>query len=560
MRSKIVRFFLVTLVVTGTLLPNTALAQRKAKSAAAPVVAAVPAIRATPPAPVVTDAERWAELAGRRERVASKIGANGVMVLYSGEPRVYTNDVEYEFRAENNLYYLTNLNQKRARLVLMPGNAKFPAVLFIPKRDPAAETWTGHMYSPEEAAQISGVKEIWDFAEFEDFLRALQNRQSYEPKSRLSAGDAVAATGTGYETLNAASISNDAILYLLLPRDPESREYKAEQTLASQWSRVNTGYAVRNAFPIFTELRLRKSPLELKYMQHAMDISTEAHERAQAAAMSAKWEYEVEAEVDYTFRRRNADNWGYPNIVGCGPNATTLHYEESQGRVLPGQLMLMDVGAEYQHYTADVTRTFPVSGKFTPDQAAVYQIVYDAQEAAARATKPGATLPEVHNAAEEVIKEGLLRLGLITDKNSQQFRVWFMHGNSHWLGMNVHDLGTSFGQPPVKLAPGMTFTNEPGIYVREDALDVLPKTPENEAFIAAVRPAFEKYKGTGVRIEDDMLVTETGTEWMTQALPRSIADIEAFLARAPREVHAASGRRPVERLLAFIPRRIWDLG
>ncbi|MEO6390590.1 MAG: aminopeptidase P family protein [Pyrinomonadaceae bacterium] len=558
MRSTIVRFVAVALVVTGSILPNAALAQRKAKPVA--VVTAAPAISVTPPAPVVTDAERWAELAGRRERVANKIGANGVLVLYSGEPRVYTNDVEYEFRAENNLYYLTNLNQKRARLVVMPGNTKYPAVLFIPKRDPAAETWTGHMYSPEEAAQISGVKEIWDFAEFEEFLRALQNRQSYEPKNRLMSADTAAATGTGYESLNSAAIRNEAILFLLLPRDPESREYKAEQTLASQWSRVNTGYAVRNAFPIFTELRLRKSPLELKYMQHAMDISTEAHERAQAAAMSAKWEYEVEAEVDYTFRRRNADNWGYPNIVGCGPNATTLHYEESQGRVTPGQLMLMDVGAEYQHYTADVTRTFPVNGKFSPEQAAIYQIVYDAQEAAARATKPGATLPEVHNAAEEVIKDGLLRLGLITDKNSQQFRVWFMHGNSHWLGMNVHDLGTSSGQPPVKLAPGMVFTNEPGIYVREDALDVLPKTPENEAFIAAVRPAFEKFKGTGVRIEDDMLVTETGTEWMTKALPRSIADIEAFLARVPREVHAAASRRPMDESIAIWSRRIWSLG
>lgn len=266
-------------------------------------------------------------------------------------------------------------------------------------------------------------------------------------------------------------------------------------------------------------------------MQHAIDISIEAHQRAQAFAPQAKWEYEVDAQVLYTFKLRNADNWGYPNIVGCGKNATTLHYNESQAPVYPGLLMLMDVGAEYQHYTADVTRTFPVNGKFTKEQAEIYQIVYDAQEAAARVTKPGANLSQVHNAATEVIKDGLLKLGLITDRNSEQHRVWFMHGTSHWLGMNVHDVGGG-----ASFEPGMVFTNEPGIYIRPDALDNLPKTAEMEKFIAAVRPAFEKYKGIGVRIEDDMLVTETGVKWMSAALARSIPDIEAFMARARREM------------------------
>jgi len=265
-------------------------------------------------------------------------------------------------------------------------------------------------------------------------------------------------------------------------------------------------------------------------MQHAIDISIEAHQRAQTAAAQAKWEYEVDAQVAYTFKLRNADNWGYPDIVGCGPNATTLHYEESQGPVKPGQLILMDVGAEYEHYSADVTRTFPVSGKFSKEQAEIYQIVYDAQEAAAKATRPGSSLYEIDQAAREVIKDGLLKLGLITDRNSDQYRVWFMHGTGHWLGMNVHDVGGG-----ARFEPGMVFTNEPGIYLRLDALDTLAKTPENEAFIKAVRPAFEKYKGIGVRIEDDMLVTPEGARWLTAALPRSIADIEAFLAKARRE-------------------------
>jgi Xaa-Pro aminopeptidase len=289
---------------------------------------------------------------------------------------------------------------------------------------------------------------------------------------------------------------------------------------------------VRSAMNVFNELRMRKSPYELRLMQHAVDISIEGHQRSQAVASRAQWEYEVEAELDYTYKRRNADNWGYPSIVGCGPNGTTLHYQESQGRVRPGDLLLMDAGAEYDHYSADVTRTFPVSGKFTPAQAEIYNVVLAAQEAAFRAIRPGVELSDVHNAAEAVIREGLLRLGLITDKNGMQFRLWFMHGTSHYLGMNVHDVSVR----GAKLDAGMVFTVEPGIYIRPDALDNLPKTPENEKFIAAVRPAFEKYKSVGVRIEDDVVVTADGYRNLSVALPRTIPDIEAFMARAQKEV------------------------
>ncbi|HYO91668.1 MAG TPA: aminopeptidase P family protein, partial [Pyrinomonadaceae bacterium] len=554
---------------------------------------AAPAIRVAPPAPIFDSAARVGELTARRQRAAQKIGPQSIMVLFSTEPRVYTNDVDYEFRQENNLYYLTNLNQKGATLVLMPGNSQLPEILFLPRRDPAAETWTGHMYSPEEARQLSGIREIWEAAEFEPFMRALRNRQPYRPKAEatlMSAetsasaqpitppvpqaaqttaaasaaiparpvsnqtpaivtttnasstpqGSSVSATqpattgtntpvaATGFEPLFRAMATNDAGLYLLLPREPESREYKQEQNFAAQWARMTTGFNVRSAAPIFTEMRLRKSPMELKLLQHAIDITIEAFGRSMAAATRSQWEYEVEAEVEYTFKRRNADQWGYPSIVGCGPNATTLHYQESQGRILPGSLLLMDVGAEYGHYTADVTRTFPVNGKFTPEQAEIYNIVLAAQEANARATKPGAIFPnDVHGASVEVIKDGLLRLGLITNRDSDQYRIWFMHGTSHWLGMNVHDVGGR----GVKLEPGMVFTNEPGIYIREDALEYLPKTPENEKFIAAVRPAFEKYKNIGVRIEDDMLVTADGVRWLSEALPRTIPEIESMIAR-----------------------------
>ena len=196
-------------------------------------------------------------------------------------------------------------------------------------------------------------------------------------------------------------------------------------------------------------------------MQHAIDITTEAQLRSMAMVGRADWEYEVHAEVEYTFRRRNADFWGYPSIVGCGSNATTLHYVESQSPVKKGELLLMDVGAEYEHYTADVTRTYPVNGKFTKEQAEIYQIVYDAQEAVAKATKPGVTFGQLSQIARTTINEGLFKLGLVTDKNTPQAGIWSFHGLGHWLGMNVHDVGNY--QAPLKA--GMVFTNEPGIYI-----------------------------------------------------------------------------------------------
>jgi len=495
-------------------------------------------VRVAPPAPVFNDKDRVAELVLRRQQVVESVGPKSLLVLFSTEPRVYTNDVEYPYRQENNLYYLTNLKQKGATLVLLPGNTKYKEILFLPRRSPLTETWNGHMYSAQEAYQLSGVREIWQNSEFDPFIKALRNRQPYRPKpenifmSDLPA-DMPLNNDNGYAALFDAAAKGEAGLYMLMPNGPESREYKYEQRFAAEWGTTASGFGIRNAWPIFTQMRLVKSPMELRIMQHAIDISIEAHQRSWVSAISAKWEYEVDAEVAYTFKLRNADNWGYPDIVGCGPNATTLHYIESQGPVKSGELMLMDVGAEYDHYTADITRTFPVNGKFSPAQAAVYQIVYDAQEAVAAASKPGATLSDVNRAGTEVIKDGLLKLGLITDKNSSQHRLWFMHGTSHWLGMNVHDVGGGS-----KFVPGVVFTNEPGIYVRPDALDQMPPgftAAEWDKFVTAIRPAFEKYKGIGVRIEDDMVITDTGVRWMTEALPRKIVDIEDFIAKARRQ-------------------------
>jgi len=509
------------------------------------------AIRETPPAPAFTDEERVAELRARRARVAERIGKNAVLVMFSAEPRVYTNDVDYEFRQENNLYYLTNMRQQGATFVMLPGATEGPReILFIPRRNPAAETWTGHMYSAEEARAASGIEEIWESKEFEPFMRSLRARRAYRPRAEgvlaskfnMPAVDAPPAdfarqppqpqAASGLDGLFAAMNGYDASLYLVLPGGENSREYRQEQEYAATWAKSATGLNVRSAWPIFADMRMRKSPYELALMQHAIDISIEGHQRAQAVASRTQWEYETEAELDYTYKRRNADNWGYPNIVGCGPSGTTLHYQESSARVRPGDLILIDAGAEYQHYTADVTRTFPVGGKFTKEQAEVYNIVLAAQEAAFKAVRPGIYLSDVHDAALEVVKDGLLKLGLITDKNTDQYRVWFMHGTSHFLGMNVHDVSVR----GARLDAGMVFTVEPGIYIRPDALDYLPKTPEYERFAAAVRPAFEKYKSVGVRIEDDILVTPGGYKNMSAALARTIPEVESFMSRAQREV------------------------
>jgi Xaa-Pro aminopeptidase len=488
------------------------------------------AIRVTPPAPKISDAERQMELAKRRARVFEAMADNSMMILFSGEPKNYAGDVDFLFRQENNLYYLTNLRQRNAMIVLTKNGSETKEILFLPKRNPANETWNGKTYSREDATRISGVKTMIDFGEFDAFLQSVKEKRAFTSKN---------------DSISIAA--NAKTLYLLLPEDEMDGDGKAEFRREYEFSKNLTGYEIENAQPIFAELRSIKSPLETKLLQHAIDITTEAQMRSMAMVGRAKWEYEVQAEVEYTFRRRNADYWGYPSIVGCGANATTLHYEEAQGAVKPNDLLLMDVGAEYDHYTADVTRTFPVSGKFSKEQAEIYQIVYDAQESAAKTIKPGAYYNAPSKAAAETLKKGLASLGLITAPNATfqilfqgkpvnvpQYQLWYMHGWGHWLGMNVHDVG---GDGATVLQKGMVTTNEPGIYIREDALDYIADTPENKAFLAKIRPAFEKYKNIGVRIEDDMLVTDTGVEWMTKNLPRKIDEIEAFMAQASKEMN-----------------------
>ncbi len=484
----------------------------------------------TPPAPRFSDAERQAELARRRSAVAERMADNSVLILLSAEPKNYAGDVDFMFRQENNLFYLTNLKQNGAAFVMTKADGSIREFLFLPKRIPQFEVWNGRTYSNEDAARISGLNTIINSSEQEDFLQALKNQTSFTSENKIT-------------------IPNAKIVYLLLPEGARDYNGMREFRQEKEFSKTLSNKKIENARPIFAELRLIKSAYELKLLQHAIDITTEAMERAMATAKTVKYEYETQAEIEYIFRKRNADYWGFPSIVGAGKNATILHYVESQSEVKPGELLLIDIGAEYDHYTAESNPH--VSRKRHIFQRAERNLSnsFDAQEAAAAKIKPGARFSEPEFAAIKVIEEGLAKLGLIesvgafipgTEKDvpdgrggkrkvgMPQWTIWFIHGWGHWLGMSVHDVGND----STVFKPGMIMTNEPGIYIREDALDYFPDTPEAKAFIAKLRPAFEKYKNIGVRIEDDMLVTENGVEWMSKNLPRKPEEIEGLMAQA----------------------------
>jgi Xaa-Pro aminopeptidase len=499
-----------------------------------------------------SETARLAELAKRRGDTSTRIGDKALLVLFSGRARVYARDVDYPFRAENNFYYLTGIKQAGSILVLIPGAKQMREILFLTRRDPSRERVTGHMLSEAEAKERSGVGQVFDAALFPSFVSTLAPRAQAVTAQRTEGvrpdSETIQQWRQEFKPLIDNIANDDGRLYMVLPSELDSREYPQEQSFASQLSSVSSGLAIKDAKPVLAELRLIKSTRELSLLQRAVDISAEAFHRAYAVAAPGAYEFEIQAQFDYIFRLRNADNWAYPPIIASGANATTLHYIASQDRLPAGGLLLMDCGAEYDHYSADITRTIPINGRFSKEQAAIYRIVYDAQQAAFKHVRPGSVFgssrvanPDrnsVHGSAVEVAKEGLLRLGLITSKDTDEYKIWFLHHIDHWLGMNVHDVGDN----STPLAPGMVLTVEPGIYIRPDALDVLPKTPENEKFIAAVRPAFERYKGIGVRIEDDVLVTPGEPKILSAAIPSKLEEVEATMARLRQELHR--GRLP----------------
>ena len=486
-----------------------------------------------PAPPVSWQRDRLADLARRRAAVREHLGERGILILYAAEPRNYAGDVDWPYRQENDFYYLTGIAQEGCYLAVIPGGTSIHEALFLPPSNPARESWTGHLLTAAEARAISGIQDVWDARRFGEFLSLLFPRA----KAALADGGP-GAGGHPQPAVPPAPIPVDVArefagpiehpeLYLITRTQPA--EYRRERELAARLTAADPTLAIQDPSGIFTKLRMVKSPRELDLLKHAAAITAEGFERAFALAAPGLPEYEIQAQFELTFLRRGG-HWGYPCIVGSGKNATVLHYEANRDTMQAGDLLLMDAAAEFDGYSADVTRTIPVSGKFSKEQAEIYRLVWQAHEEALAEAKPGRIAVGQENAmnraAVNVFRAGLLRLGLITDANSKQYAIWFNHGIGHSIGMNVHD--AIDGR---ELAPGMVVTIEPGLYIRPEALDALPKTPENEEFIAKVRPAFERYKGIGVRIEDDVLVTRSSPSVLTSEIPARLEDVEAAMAR-----------------------------
>ena len=453
------------------------------------------------------------DVQARRARVAERLSPETVAIFWSAPVRVFSNDVHYEYRQDSNLLYLTGIDQEDTILVLMPGNETHKEMLFVRDADARREHWIGHSLTPAEASAMSGIQTVMRTSQFESFIAGIFSRR-IPPASSTEHARFFQALSDGRATL---AVLLEPASDLSSPPGPAAR-------FASRLRDRFAGFGVQDATPILAALRQIKTPYEQHVLRKSVEISGEAHRAGMRAARSATYEYEVEAAIEEVYLRNGAMSWGYPSIVGSGPNATILHYQQSTRKMEPGDLLLVDAAANYRGLTGDITRTYPIDGTFSPEQRDIYDIVYAAQQAGEQAAKAGAHTRDIQSACDTVLRAGLLRLGLVTDSTGSQFKIWSTHGVTHWIGMDVHDVGTR--RP---LDAGMAFTIEPGIYIREAALTDLPATPENAAFIDKVRPTLAKYKNIGVRIEDSYLLTTEGLERLSKGVPRTIDEIEKFM-------------------------------
>lgn len=418
----------------------------------------------------------------RRERVLASLG-DACLVLPSAPVHIRNNDVEHEYRQDSDFYYLTGFDEPSSVLVL---RAEAPrVVLFVRPRDPERETWDG-LRAGVDGAKALGADEAFPINELAAELPKL-----LENSSRL------------YYRLGHDRGFDDRVLAAL-------DVVRGRAKLGKWWpvQIVEPGTLVH-------EMRSIKSEHELGLLRRSMEISAEAHLAAMAKTRPGCYEYEIEALLRSIFRKHGAERPAYEPIVGSGPNATILHHRKNDRRMNDGEVLLIDAGCEYGYYAADITRTFPVSGRFSPAQRDLYEVVLEAQRASIEATRPGATLDDVHAASVRVLTEGMVRLGLLGEPVSeaiekQTYKRYYMHRTSHWLGMDVHDVGPYFDHGKARpLGAGQVLTIEPGLYVRADDSDA---------------PA--QFRGIGIRIEDDVLVTAGGCEVLSEAVPKTVADIE----------------------------------
>ncbi|MGI8618234.1 MAG: aminopeptidase P family protein [Gemmatimonadaceae bacterium] len=432
------------------------------------------------------------EYAQRRSAVAERM-RDGFMVI-PGAPEP-AHDYE-DFAQEPNFFYLTGIGEPGAALVLVKQGATHSATLFVQPRDPAREVWSGYRIGTDGATERTGLP------------------------ARL-----VATVDSFVDSLAAAH------LMAYVPRN--------QPELTRRLRAVNGSITLLGIENITRELRATKSAAELDLIRKAIAITVDAQVLAMRSVSPGMNEFEIEGLIEYTFRRNGADRPAFASIVGSGPNSTTLHYNRNDRFMSAGELVVMDVGASYRGYAGDVTRTVPVSGVFTPEQRAIYQLVRDAQAAGERAAQPGANSIAMNAAVDSVIKHGLAVLGLIESADAvydcgvervavcPQYHLFYMHGLGHAIGLDVHDPGTS-GIQPGTLAPGDAFSIEPGVYVRANLLNLIRSTPRNDSLKAKIASAAWHYANIGVRIEDDYIVTQSGVEWASRA-PREIHEIEATM-------------------------------
>ena len=492
--------------------------------------------------------------AGRRAAVLSTLPEGSAAVVFGAPVRTRSNDVNYEFRQANDLYYLTGTHEPGSALLLAPGGVEVDGrrtteVLFVPDRDPSREVWTGRRFGTERAQSDLGLAVALPLSRFEavagpvlaahdvftlpladgvpagsDLDRQLgvlrANARLMEVGgfgARLAALLTQPADGAQLaqaQTMARGLMANER----MAPVVAEAREDATFGALLDAFLRAETfdawaadrdrlldGVANTTALrATLDDLRAVKTPDEMALLQRAIDITVEAHREAMRSIEPGMAEYEAEALIEYVFKRNGAEEPGFPSIVGSGENTPVLHYETNRRTMAAGDLVVMDVGAEVRGYSADVTRTVPVDGTFSPEQRAIYELVLRAQEAGIEATRAGRSFQDPGRAATEVIANGLMELGLIAEPAG--VRRFFYHGTSHYLGLDVHDVGT--GGP---LRPGEVITVEPGVYIAP-AEDVDPK-----------------WWNVGVRIEDDVLVTDGDPVVLSAGAPREVEAIEALM-------------------------------
>jgi Xaa-Pro aminopeptidase len=430
--------------------------------------------------------------AARRDDLMKAVGEHAVVLVRSLPERLRNGDAYHPFRQSSDVVYLTGFVEPDTTLVLRPGAETDRIVLFVRPRDAELEVWDGPRAGLEGAKARYGADAAYPSSELAKRLPEL--------------------------------IANCEELHYALGLDDEM-DLLVAQTIARLRRMEKRGQrpprAIVDPRVAVHEQRLFKRPEELAALREAAKISAEAHLEAMRVGKPGAWEYELEAAINYTFRRRGGNGPGYTSIVGAGKNATVLHYIANDAQISGGELVLVDAGCEYDHYTADVTRTWPASGTFTPAQREVYDLVLEAQISAISLARAGATINDLHDHCVRVLTAGMIELGLLDGRVEDRiadatYKKFYMHGTSHWLGLDVHDAGAyTIRGKPRPLAPGMVITVEPGLYIAADAPDVP-----------------DRFRGIGVRIEDDVAITTGAPEVLTSATPKQADELEAIIRAA----------------------------